>query len=248
MNTLGAYEKCRRYIESHSQQTSHSEKIRSKFGSYPCITISRETGAGADIISEQLADYFQSRTTENIIQWAVFNKNLIKKVLQDHNLPSLVSNYLVEDKYSNVSSAIHEILGLQPSNWTLVQHTTETILQLARMGNVIIVGRGANIITANLQNAFHIRLVAPIENRINHVMHMYELMRKEAIEFIKREDAARKNYLLSNFYKNVDDPIHYHLILNTALFGFEETTNLIGDAVRRKFAGIFTESKLKYSL
>lgn len=245
MKTLGAYEKCRLYIESHSHLITDSDRTKSNFN-YPCVTISRETGAGADVVSERLVEYFQSYTRENMIQWTIFDRNLIEKVLQDHNLPALVSHYMHEDKYSNVGSAIHEMLGLQPSGWTLVHHTTETILQLARIGGVIIVGRGSNIITANLKNTFHVRLVAPMENKINHVMDVYNLNRKEATEFIRREDSARKNFVYSNFYKNVDDALQYHIVLNTGLLGYDEAAKLIGESVKQKFAGIFAETELRY--
>lgn len=34
---------------------------------------------------------------------------------------------------------VDELLGLHPSSWTLVEHTTQTIRRLAVMGNVILV-------------------------------------------------------------------------------------------------------------
>ena len=57
-------------------------------------------------------------------------------------------------------------MGLHPSSWTLVQQTNATILQLAQMGNVILVGRGATVITSKLNNVFHVRLVGSLEKRI----------------------------------------------------------------------------------
>ena len=53
----GALEKARLYIETHTR-----EKESNKWGKFekgPCITISRETGAGADIISNKLVEIFQ---------------------------------------------------------------------------------------------------------------------------------------------------------------------------------------------
>jgi len=35
----------------------------------------------------------------------------------------------------------------------------ETILHLAEQGNVILIGRGANLVTRELQHVFHVRLV-----------------------------------------------------------------------------------------
>jgi cytidylate kinase len=234
MLTLGAYEKCRRYIETHSRQSENFgyKKIKS---SCPCVTISRETGAGAGFVSQHLITYLQDATNDKSCEWTFFDKLLIEKVLEDHNLPRQLSEYMKEEKYSNISSAVNELLGLHPSKWTLLHKTTETILQLARMGNVIIVGRASNVITAKLPNTFHVRLVAPLESRIQKMMEHYSMSEKEALEFIKREDNSRKNYVKSNFYKDIENPLLYHLVVNTGLTTYEETSRLIGIAVINKF-------------
>lgn len=176
-------------------------------------------------------------------EWTFFDKLLIEKILEDHNLPKQLSDFMKEDKYSNISSVVNEILGLHPSKWTLLHKTTETILQLARMGNVVIVGRAANIITSKLTNVFHVRLVAPIENRIQKIMKNYSMGEKEAEEFIKREDHSRKNYVKSNFCKDIEDTHLYHTILNTGLMSYEEAARTIGDAVINKFHHKFSSNK-----
>lgn len=242
MKTIGAYEKCRQYIESHSHLKDDSDRYIVN-QQLPFITISRETGAGADVVSELLAELLQSFNKENTVHWTVFDKNLIEKVLEDHNLPKLVGRYMSEDKHSDLSAALNEMLGLQPSRWTLVHHTTKTIIQLARIGNVILVGRGANVITADFRNAVHVRLISPFENRINHVMEFYNLNRKDASEFIKREDVARRKYVLSNYFKDVEDPRQYHLVINTGLTGYEHASELIFEFVRKKFSEVFWENE-----
>jgi len=151
---VGSYEKCKRYIESHSTRRETSLK-REKV--YPCISISRDTGAGAQAVCKELITILDSKSETNENRWTFFDRKLIEKILEDHHLPEQISKYLVEDKYDYVSSAVNEVLGLHPSQWTLLHHTTETVLQLARMGKVIIVGRGGNIITSKLKNAFHVR-------------------------------------------------------------------------------------------
>jgi cytidylate kinase len=150
-----------------------------------------------------------------------------------------------EDKYKLLSTAVYEMLGIHPSKWTLIQKTTESILQLARMGNVVIVGRAANIITSKLRNAFHVRLVAPLENRIQKMMTHYNMSEKEATEFIRKEDIARKNYVKSHFFKDVEDPTLYHLIVNTGLHNYEEAAMLIGNAVMLKFPRFFEHNQKK---
>jgi len=235
---LGAFEKCRQYIELHSNE---NQKEAGKNSPGPCITISRETGSAAEVLNEYLLDFFRAFKKPPAGDWAVFDKNLIQKVIEDHHLPEKISEYMKEDKYSNLSSAVREMLGLHPPQWSLIQKTTETVLQLARMGYVIIVGRAGNIITSKLANAFHVRLISPEEDRIENCEKYYNLSRKEAAEFIKKEETARKNYVLSNFHQRVDDPLLYNLVINTHRLTFEEVAYIIGSAVINRHSGLFTE-------
>ncbi len=235
---LGAYEKCKRYIESHTEV--HEPSII-KRELYPCITISRQTGAGAKPVCEKLIQLMDSYSEPEGVKWAFFDKNLIEKVLDDNKLPEQISEFMREEKYKHVTSAVYELLGLKPSEWTLIHKTTDTILQLARMGNVVIVGRGASVITSKLKNAFHIRLVASIEKRVEHMMELLGLNEKDALNHIKREDENRKKYIKSYFHADIDDPLLYHLVLNTDLLTHEGTANLIAEAVVQKFSQLFPQ-------
>ena len=62
---------------------------------------------------------------------------------------------------------------------------------------------------------------------------------KGAVDFIKREDNSRKNYVKSNFNKDIENPHLYHLVVNTGLTTYEEAARLIGHAVINKFHGKF---------
>ncbi len=229
MLTTAATEKAKKYIETHSKITS--DKITTKgIITGPCITISRETGAGADKVSNSLIEFLKLYTS-NEIEWAVFDKNLIEKVLQDHHLPMHLSNLMAEEKYSAIKSIMNEILGGKPGIWSLVHKTTETILQLAQIGNVILLDRGANFITSKLKNCFHVRLVASLDERVNHIQDLYGLNKKEAIEFIKKEDIDRKNYVMTYFHKDISDPLQYHMVLNTNLINENEAAQIIGSSL-----------------
>jgi len=233
---IGSYEKCKRYIETHSPQT---ETLPPRVHHYPCITISRETGAGTQLVCEELIKILEPVSEADDVNWTYFDRELIEKVLEDHNLPIQLSKYMKEDKYKYLSGDINVLLGLHPSQWTLLHKITDSILQLARMGKVIIVGRGANIITADLKNSFHVRLVSPLHNRVNHIMEIENISEREAEVFIKQKDTARKDYLKSSFSKNVEDVQMYHLVVNSGLMSYKESADIIAGAVMKKFPNLF---------
>ncbi len=241
MQVTGPIEKAKRYVESHpklSQELVVDKNKKILLG--PCITISRETGARADIISERLIGFFQKCYNGNPVPWTVFDKNLIEKVIQDHHLPQNLIKIMEEERYSAIKSLMIELLGGQPPIFTLVHKTTETILQLAQIGNVIILDRAANIITSKLRNSFHVRLAAPLEDRIEHVRELYKYDRQEAIDFIKHEDLDRRDYVMNYFHKEISDPLLYNLTINTHLMTDDESVELIGSSVLKKFPEMFS--------
>jgi hypothetical protein len=234
MHIKGGFEKAKVYIESHSLLG------QDKVPQGPCITISRETGAGSDMVSEHLIEFFKEKIKNKNVNWSIFDRNLIEKVMEDHNLPGTLNDYFSEEKKSKFTSMIDELFGVHPPLWTILQKTSSTILNLAQLGYVVIVGRGGNIITSKLKNCIHVRLVGNLEDRIAHVENHYNIGRKESIEFIKKEDLNRKNYILTNFKKQIDDPALYHLIINTSLVPYAETAKLIGDLAKSRFPDLFS--------
>ena len=148
---------------------------------------------------------------------------------------------MYEGKYKHLNAVVYEMLGLKPAEWTIVHKTTDTILQLARMGNVVIVGRGANIITAKLKNTFHIRLIASLEKRVEHIKELMDMNEKEALTYIKKEDENRKKYLKSYFHVDADDPLLYHMTINTDLLTHRGAAYLIAEAVVQKFSHLFPQ-------
>jgi len=236
---IGAYEKCKQYILSHSEEEFLHSPKRSKI--YPCITISRETGAGSQIVSEKLIEILDDYSAPENIKWTYFDRTLIEKILEDQNLPEQIRNYMIEGKYHHISSVVYELLGLAPSQWTIIHKTTDMILQLARMGGSVIVGRGANVITLKLKNAFHIRLVAPVDKRILHICEFTGMNEKEAAAYIKKQDQNRADYIKSYFGKNIDDPLLYHMILNTGYLGYETTARVIAESVISRHSVLFPQ-------
>jgi cytidylate kinase len=242
MKVLGSYQKARIYIDKHYQTTGESKTHRRREHPGPVITISRETGVGAAVICEKLTEYFNSRAAADHDDWTFFDRALIEKIMEDHHLPDHFKKFLFEEKPTTVDSWFGEILGISPSKIYLLHKTTQTIKKLAEFGNTIIVGRGSTIILSDRANTFHIRLVAPLNFRIENAMKLYDLDHKTSSEFIRREDEERKNFLWKYFHKNIDDPLLYHSIINTNLLEPGEIAEMIGHCVIRKYPQFFRES------
>lgn len=240
MKVLGSYERARIYIDKHYQESDEAKFQKRKMNPGPVITISRETGIGAAAICEKLTEYFNKNAIDDYNDWTYFDKGLIEKIIEDHHLPEHFRKFLTEERPGKVDSWFGEILGLSPSKIYLLHKTAHTIMKLAEFGNTIIVGRASNIILSKRENAFHVRLVAPLNFRIDNAMRLYNVDRKTAAAFIKREDEERKSYLWKYFLKDIDDPLLYHSVINTNLLASEEIAEMIGHCVIKKFPAFFS--------
>src|SRR3984957_11714767 len=133
---------------SHSLQAQASRPENERAVRPLAITISREAGAGAVTVAELVRQRLTAADmAPSSSPWAVFDANLANHVLKEHKLPPDLARFMAEDARLPMEAIVEEILGLHPSGWTLVQHTTHTILRLAGLGPSIVVGRGGNIIT-----------------------------------------------------------------------------------------------------
>jgi hypothetical protein len=86
---------CLSFISSQLQSTgetaAHAEnRVRR------AVTLSRQTGCGALVVAEKLAEYLQQHSKHAPV-WTVFDRNLMDKVLEDHNLPAYLARFLPED-------------------------------------------------------------------------------------------------------------------------------------------------------
>ena len=208
------YGKCLSFLKRQLRPVGQGGAVQDSIR--PAITISRMAGAGGYRVAAKLAEYLQTHVPGHR-EWTVFDRNLIDKVLEDHHLHKRFAHFMAESHKSMLIDSVEEWMGLHPSSWTLVQQTNAAILQLAKMGNVVLVGRGGNVITSKLPNVFHVRLVGSLEKRIERAQEDYHLDREAAPEFIKKEDKGRGRYLKENFDKDIDDPLLYHVIINTDL-------------------------------
>lgn len=229
-NANASAELCQSFISSQLQGT-HQPGVLVEKNVRRAVTISRQAACGAVIVAEKLAQYLEHHSSGDACPWTVFDRNLIDTVLEDHNLPTRLAKFLPEDRVSQLEDILADVFQVHPPAGAIVEQTTETILKLAGLGNVILIGRGGTMITAGLPRVLHVRLVAPLEKRIEHAHQFYNLTRNEAHKFCLSQDRARERYLKKYFNADINDPLLYHLVINTGLVGYEAAAKIIGDAL-----------------
>lgn len=225
MTTIHELDRCLAFINCHVKPPSGQ----------PCcpklaVTISRQAGSGGQIIAAKVASLLQASDPPPGCPWVVLDRNLMEKVLEDHNLPTRLAANLPEDRVTELEDILHELFGAQPYSWNLVRLVTETMLKLAELGHVILVGRGGAVVAAGLPHVFHVRLIGSWERRMERLQQREGLTARAAAEFMTREDQGRRRYLHKYFGANIDDPMLYHVVLNTDRIEMDPAAHLIADA------------------
>jgi cytidylate kinase len=201
----------------------------------PAMTISHQTGAGAHDIAESLARVLQSTEPPGAYAWTVFGRELVEKALEEHHWPKALADRMPEDRRAYIDDVMEELFGLRPPSWVLVPQVAETTLRLAAAGHVILVGRGATVVTARLPNVFHVRLIASLSTRIERVQKAQNLTREAAAVFVGKADRGRQRYVKAHFDARIDDEMLYDLVVNTDRLSYADAVTLIAEAGRSFF-------------
>lgn len=231
MQTTANLDRCLTFINTQMRpggREDHSQQPRL------AITFSRQTGCGAWEIAPRLAQILEETGPPGEPAWTVFDRELVEKVLEDNNLPAKLAQYMPEDKVSYFSDAVQELLGLHPPSWELVRKTTDTIMRLAAIGRVILIGRGANVVTRKMRHTLHVRLLGSVDVRVKRLVERKGMQEKEARKHIEQMDRGRERYLREYFRAELSDPMLYDLTINTDRFSSGQSAELIAVAALQR--------------
>jgi hypothetical protein len=224
-NLEHCFDYIRRQSQSQLPSEMHPEEPRRM------ITISRQAGTRAHGLAQELVARLQAGAPSGSCPWTVFDRDLVDRVLQEHDLPNRLAAYMPEDRVSEISDILDGLFGLHPHTWTLVRKTADTILHLAQLGRAVVIGRGANVVTGALDHVFHIRLVGSLDARIERVAEHEHLGLPAASRYVHEQDLGRKRYLKKYYGADIDDPLLYHLVLNTDRMNHGQAARMIVEAL-----------------
>ena len=225
-----AYTRCQAFIKSNFVDSPPREKSRQA----KALTISRQAFSRSHLVAEKLIDLLHADMDLGKRNWALFDRDLVHKILREHNLPDHIAKYMPEDRDNAVTSTINEILGLHPSMWDLFHYTCDTIHKLASVGNVILIGRGAHIVTRDMPHVLRVRIIAPRQSRIARASEFLKLPIDEATKAVSRSDHAQAAYVQSHFDESIDDPESYDLTLNTGILSEDAAARILYHAIKSK--------------
>ncbi len=115
------------------------------------------------------------------------------------------------------------------------QETMRNIITAATAtGHVVIVGRGGQVLLADKRDVLHVRVVAPLEQRVAYVVRREGLDTEAARRRVQAKDQARTRYMQTQYESQHEDPHLYDLVINTAILPLDSVVDQICLALEGK--------------
>jgi cytidylate kinase len=197
----------------------------------PVITVSRQLGSLGTEISQRVAE---------ILQYEFIDKEKIAKALATYGLPEPDLEKFDEKKPPLWDS-------LQTQRRKFLRFLQAVIFDFAQKGEVIIAGRGGQVLLKNLPGVLHVRVVAPLEDRIRRLAEQAGGDEKQALRLLRRSDRDSGGFIRSFFDADWNDPALYDLVINTQKITLDTAVKLILQALDTpeiRDAGNITREKL----
>ena len=204
----------------------------------PFVTISRQPGAGGRTLARALVGRLD-RSDPADRPWTIWDRELVEKVAQEEHIPvSLVETLDAEGRPRSLFgdflasfSAKNDAVDLD--EFQVYRRVARAARALARAGRAVIVGRGGVYATSDLPGGVHVRLVAPLQDRITHMARVLNTSEEEAAREVDRLDRYRETFHRRYWHDKALLPEIFTLTLNTSRVSDEEMVNCIVPLVPR---------------
>jgi cytidylate kinase len=201
------------------------------------ITISRQYGSGGSAVAQRVADALGWHLVDNeLVEQVARRAGLSEEEVaeREERAPSYI-----ERLARVLASATPELFPppagtvLEQSERDLVRITEAVVTDMAAEGRVVLVGRAAPALLDRAEGALHVKLVASMPFRIRATAARFGLDPKDAERIVRETDANRQRYHREYYNRDWDDPLNYHMVLNTERLGLDGAALAIVAEVRR---------------
>ena len=207
----------------------------------PVITISRQYASGGSVIAQLVGQHLGWRVVDNdfvdrVAERAGLSRDEVEA--NEERVPTLTER--LADALAISSPEVFVSTGEAPdtllgSEERMVRATEAVIGEVVREEEqLVLVGRGAQAILAERSDTLHVFIVAPRETRIEAAVERLSIEPGKAEQKVDKTDDGRRRYVKAHYDRRWEDPVNYHLILNTGVFSCEQCAELIVEAARKR--------------
>jgi cytidylate kinase len=183
------------------------------------LTISREYGSGGREIGRRVAERLGYRYIDK------------ERLFQDLEKAGA--------RWGRVAREVDEVC---PTVWErydwqyrgYVAQVESLILDYAADDRVVIIGRGSPFLLRAIPFCLRVRLVAPLEARLERIMVRESLSREAAARLIAQVDGDRACFIKANYGVDWAEDRWYDLTLNTGSLTYDQVVDMLAEALAAK--------------
>ncbi len=208
-----------KYMDNRFKEKDHhllKKEITESINHGPVITISRESGCSANKIAEMLASSINENYCFNSDdKWNWINRAIIAESAKELDLPPHKIKYIFDsEKKGIIDDVISALASRYYKSDMQIKKTIFKLIELyAIKGNIIIVGRGGVSLTNHIKKSLHIKLLAPLNWRINKISEKHKISFDIAKKYVTEMDKKRIQ-LINNFMGKKVDYSTFDIIFN----------------------------------
>jgi len=204
----------------------------------PLITVTRQYASGGSDIARLVA---------KALGWTLIDNEFVDQVARRAHLPAAEVAQLEERAPGLLERLARTLAAASPEMFittsappvnadeaTIVKMTERVIAEAAAEGRVVLVGRGAQAMLAQRDNALHAYVIASKPWRRKLAVERLGVDAANVDKVVDETDKQRDNYVTSHYGRDRQDLTTYDLVLNAERLGFEGAAALIVAEARRR--------------
>jgi len=204
----------------NQQQRAERAQLR------PVITMSRQYGALGAHLGRLVADR---------LDYQCWDQEILHEISRHAKMPSEIFESLDERKKNSVSQLVavfgerhHVTAGDYMRELLRVLHT------ISSHGGAVIIGRGAQYVLDPTE-ALRVRTVCDLDERVAGLVQRDDISEKEARARCEQIDKERREFIRSNYDRDIEDPAGYDLLINTGTCSLDVAADIVIASYRSRF-------------
>ena len=178
------------------------------------ITISRQLGAGETAVAPAVAAR---------LGWELADQSIMSRECEITGI-SLPQALHWDERDPTLIDRLH---GHGAEFAAFLNSSRQVMVELAAKGNVVIVGRGGNLLLRGHPDSLHVRLIADMAYRVKRVMEVRWIDERAALDLIAKSDRNAALFYRHIFHADPNNPMLHDMVLRTDVLGIDRVVDIL---------------------